>query len=92
MAVAEVIYALWLFMMLAIFLVQLQLIFKLFLLNRVLRACVLGKCFLIKRRNVPPTFVCTLSLYGGLNQIMLLALFLVLALWFVSPVNSRISP
>ena len=69
-------------MMLAIFLVQLQLIFKLFLLNRVLRACVLGKCFLIKRRNVPPTFVCTLSLYGGLNQVMLLALFLVFALWF----------
>ena len=47
----------------------------LFLSNILLSSLVLGKCFLIRRRNVLPIFVITCTLNGGVNQITFLFLF-----------------
>ena len=46
------------------------------LLNTLCNMCDLGKCLSTKWRNDLAIFVWTFSLYGGLNQMMFLGLFL----------------
>ena len=83
------IFALWEFMMVLIFRVQLLLIFTVFLLNNLWNLWWGGKCFLIRLRNIFPMLVFTFLPYGGLNQmIFLFRYFLLLAVsifaWYFS--------
>ena len=75
------IFWLWLLMMFAMLVVQLQLTFKLFLLKILWSLCDLGKCLSTSYKKDFATFVSTFWLKGGLNQIMFLGLF-VWFLWF----------
>ena len=63
-------------MMLSMFGMQLWLTFTLFLLKTGWRLWFGGKCFLIRLTEVLATLVWTFALYGGLNQMMSLFLFL----------------
>ena len=69
-------FVLWFRITLSIFDIQLQLILVLFLLNNLRYLWCRGKCLSMSRRNILPMLVFTLPLYGGLNYIIFLLLFL----------------
>ena len=72
----DLLVALYFLMMLSVFGMQLWLTFTLFLLKTGWRLWFGGKCFLIRLTEVLATLVWTFALYGGLNQMMSLFLFL----------------
>ena len=66
----------WLEIIVFTLLMQLQLILRVFRLKILCKGCDFGKRLPIKVRKHFPTFVLTFWLYGGLNQVMFLGLFL----------------